>query len=126
MKTQQKNFFWDRVKSMEYAVNGFFKIMSESSIKVQITVCIIMSIVGFWVGITRVEWMFQLLCFGLVLSVEGLNTAIEEICDFIHPDYHKQIGLIKDMSAGSVVFAVLFSVIVGVIIYTPYILALFD
>jgi diacylglycerol kinase len=35
------------------------------------------------------------------MSVEGLNTAIEKMADFIHPD-HQRIGFIKDIAAGAV------------------------
>ena len=55
----------------------------------------------------------------LVVAVEGLNTAIEKIADFIHPDYHKKIGVIKDVSAGAVTFAAVIAAIIGGIIYIP-------
>ena len=42
-----------------------------------------------------------ILTIGLIMSLEGLNTAIEEIADFIHPEHHKKIGLIKDLAAGA-------------------------
>jgi diacylglycerol kinase (ATP) len=58
--------------------------------------------------------------FGLVLSIEGLNTAVEKIADFIHPDYHERIGFIKDIAAGAVFFAALTAIAVGCIIYFPY------
>ena len=54
-----------------------------------------MSIAGFYFGISKAEWIFQTFAIGLVLSVEGLNTAVEKIADFIHPDYHEKIGFIK-------------------------------
>ncbi len=50
------------------------------------------------------------------MSIEGLNTAAEEIADFVHPNFHAKIGLIKDIAAGAVFFA---AVIVGCIIYIP-------
>jgi len=53
------------------------------------------------------------------LVAESLNTAIEKIADFIHPEYHKQIGFIKDISAGAAFFAAIFAVIIGLIIYIP-------
>jgi len=55
----------------------------------------------------------------LVLAVEGLNTAVEKTADFIHPDYHKKIGFIKDISAGAVTFAALTAVAIGLFIYLP-------
>jgi diacylglycerol kinase (ATP) len=65
--------------------------------------------------------LFQTLAIGLVMSVEGLNTAIEKIADFIHPDYHERIGFIKDIAAGAVFFAGITAIVIGLIIYVPYI-----
>ena len=57
---------------------------------------------------------------GFVLSIESLNTSLEKICDFVHPDFNKKIGSIKDMAAGAVSFAVISSLIILLIIYYPY------
>jgi diacylglycerol kinase (ATP) len=54
-----------------------------------------------------------------VLSIEGLNTAVEKIADFIHPEYHEKIGFIKDIAAGSVFFAALTAMAVAGLIYVP-------
>ena len=59
------------------------------------------------------------LAIAIVLIAESLNTAIEKLADFIHPEHHKQIGRIKDISAGAAFFAAIFAVIIGFIIYIP-------
>jgi diacylglycerol kinase (ATP) len=56
------------------------------------------------------------------MSIEGLNTAVEKIADFIHPNYHERIGFIKDIAAGSVFFAALTAIAIGLIIYLPILL----
>ena len=61
-----------------------------------------------------------LVCFA-VLSAEMLNTAIEKICDFVHPDFSERSGLIKDISAGAVLLLAFVSVIIGLLIYPQYI-----
>ncbi|MNE58282.1 Prokaryotic diacylglycerol kinase [compost metagenome] len=53
------------------------------------------------------------------MSIEGLNTAVEKIADFIHPNYHERIGFIKDIAAGAVFFAAITAIIIGLIIYLP-------
>ena len=55
----------------------------------------------------------------MVMSIEGINTAIEEMANFIHPERHNKIGLIKDIAAGAVFIASLFASIIGLIIYLP-------
>ena len=54
-----------------------------------------------------------------VLSIEGLNTAVEKVADFIRPEYHERIGFIKDIAAGAVFFAAMTAIAIGIIIYIP-------
>lgn len=124
MKFEKDNtLFTGRLKSMVFALKGAFKLITtEHSVMVQSSLVIIMSLIGFYFEITRVEWMLQILAFGLVLAIEGLNTAVEKIADFIHPDYHERIGFIKDIAAGAVFFAALTAITIGAIIYIPYII----
>jgi diacylglycerol kinase (ATP) len=69
--------------------------------------------------------MLQFLAIGLVLVAEAANSAIEEVADFIHPEFHKKIGEIKDIAAGIPTFAALTSLIIAGIIYIPKILVFF-
>lgn len=117
---KDNTFFTGRLKSMGFAVNGAVKlIMTEHSVMVQFSIGILMILAGFYFKITPTEWMFQTLAMGMVLSIEGLNTAVEKIADFIHPDYSEKIGFIKDIAAGSVFFAALTAIAIGLIIYIP-------
>lgn len=116
----ESNFFLNRIKAVKYAAKGFWiLITSEKSIIAQVIIGILITIVGFIMNISATEWMFQIFSIGLVLVAESLNTAIEKMADFIHPNYHKQIGRIKDISAGAAFFAAIFAVIIGLIIYLP-------
>lgn len=94
-------------------------IKTEASIKVQLFIAIIITFAGFYFEISKTEWLAQLAMIGLVMSIEGMNTAVEYIADFIHPEYHKKIGLIKDVAAGAVFIAGIIAVIVAGIIYIP-------
>jgi diacylglycerol kinase (ATP) len=121
MEFQKDNsFFSGRLKSVSFAVKGAVKLITtEHSVMVQFFIGIIMTIVGFFMHITTTEWLFQTLAIGLVMSVEGINTAVEKIADFIHPNYHERIGFIKDIAAGAVFFAALTAILIGLIIYVP-------
>mgnify|MGYP005995707901 FL=1 len=94
-------------------------IKTEASIKVQLCITIVITFTGFYFEISKTEWMVQLAMIGLVMSLEGMNTAIEHIADFIHPEYHKKIGLIKDVAAGAVFIAAIIATIIAGIIYVP-------
>ena len=118
---KDETLFTGRLKSMGFALKGAFKLITtEHSVMVQSSLAVMMTLAGFYFGINRVEWMMQILVFGLVLSIEGLNTAVENIADFIHRDYHERIGFIKDIAAGAVFFAALTAIAIGCIIYFPY------
>lgn len=117
---RDKTFITGRIKSVRYTVIGAHKLITtEHSVMVQSSIAVLLVIAGFYFNISREEWMMQILATGLVLAVEGLNTAVEKICDFIHPEYHERIGFIKDIAGGAVLFAAMASIAVGLLIYVP-------
>lgn len=117
---QDKRFVSGRIKSVGFAVKGAYKLVTtEHSVMVQFSIMIVMIFAGFYFHISREEWMLQILAFGLVLSIEGLNTAVEKIADFIHPEFHDRIGFIKDIAAGAVLFAAFSAIAIGGLIYVP-------
>ncbi|OAD92646.1 diacylglycerol kinase [Aequorivita soesokkakensis] len=114
------SFLGKRLKGCGYAFKGALLLLrNEASIQVQAVIAIIMAFAGFYFEISAVEWMLQIFAIGLVMSIEGLNTAVEEIADFVHPDFHNKIGFIKDVAAGAVFFAAITAIIIGCIIYFP-------
>lgn len=118
---KDNRFISGRLKSLLFASRGaILLVKTEHSIISQLIIGIVLSIFGFVIGISKTEWMFQILAIGLVLCTEGINTAVEKVADFIHPNYHQKIGFIKDIAAGAVFFAALTAVIIGLIIYIPY------
>lgn len=121
---KDNRFVSGRLKSLVFAFKGAVKLITtEHSVMVQFSTAVVLTIAGFYFGISATEWLFQTLAIGLVLSVEGLNTAVEKIADFIHPEYHQKIGFIKDIAAGAVFFAAITAIIIGSIIYIPLIIA---
>jgi diacylglycerol kinase (ATP) len=120
MQNTKEPFIINRLKSVGFAFKGMLiLIKTEASIKIQVFIAIVVTIAGFYFDISATEWMFQTAMIGLVMSIEGVNTAVEYIADFIHPDHHPKIGLIKDISAGAVFIASIVAVIVAGIIYLP-------
>ena len=125
MKHRKENFITNRVYGAKYSVKGALILLkTEASIQVQFSIAVLVTCAGFYFNISSTEWMIQILAIGGVMAIEGLNTAIEEIADFIHPDYNQKIGLIKDVAAGAVFIAAFAGSLIGLIIYIPKILAL--
>ena len=116
----KESFIKSRFKGMGFALKGAFLLLkNEASIQVQVAIAIIVTIAGFYFHISSTEWMIQILTIAVVLSTEGLNTAIEEIADFIHPEQHPKIGFLKDIAAGAVFFTAIAACIIACIIYIP-------
>ena len=126
MKNPNDSFLKGRIRSMKFALKGMWLLMTtEDSIKAQLFFAVIAVILGFYFDISSTEWMLQSLAIGLVLVAEALNTAVEKVADFVHPDYHKKIGFIKDIAAGAPSFAALTSLVIAALIYIPKINLLF-
>ncbi|WCO02758.1 diacylglycerol kinase family protein [Psychroserpens ponticola] len=118
-----KEFIVGRLKSLKFAIKGcFLLITTEHSVMAQTSLFSIIVFLGFYFDISKQDWINQTLAMALVLGIEGLNTAVEKMADFIHPDFHSRIGFIKDIAAGAVTFAVLGAVTIFLIIYLPYFL----
>ena len=117
---KKEPFLINRLKSVGYAFRGALLLLkTEASLQIQFVIAILVTAAGFFFNISLNEWMVQFLAIGLVMSIEGVNTAIEEIANFIHPEHHNKIGLIKDIAAGAVFIASIFAVIIGFVIYLP-------
>ncbi len=66
-------------------------------------------------------WMLAAFSIGLVLALELVNTAVEELVDLLSPEYRKRAGRIKDLMAGAVLVAAIVSlVIAGGLLWTLF------
>ena len=126
MKNAKDSFIRGRLRSLKFAFKGAWLLLTtEDSIKVQVFMAVIVTVMGFYFDISNIEWMLQFLAIGMVLVAEALNTAVEKIADFVHPDFHAKIGFIKDIAAGAPTFAGIISLILAGFIYIPKINLLF-
>lgn len=100
----------------------FLLLWTESSIKIQFVIALMVTAAGFYFEISSTEWALQLIAIGMVMGTEGINTAIEKLSDYVQPNEDPKIGLIKDISAGAVMIVSIISSIVGLIIYVPKII----
>ena len=124
MNKTEESFLVNRIKSVGFAFKGMIHLLkTEASIKVQFSLALIMIALGIYFEISSIEWMLQTFAVSLVMSIEGLNTAVEKIADFIHPDHHPKIGIIKDIAAGAVFIASFAAITVSCLIYIPKFMA---
>ncbi|MDG1246342.1 MAG: diacylglycerol kinase family protein [Polaribacter sp.] len=126
MKNTKDSFLRGRLRSLKFALKGMWLLLTtEDSIKAQLFFGTVVVGFGLYFNISNTEWMIQSLIIGMVLVTEALNTAIEKLADFVHPDYHKKIGFIKDIAAGASSFAAFTALIVAGFIYGQRMIELF-
>ncbi|QZT37446.1 diacylglycerol kinase family protein [Halosquirtibacter xylanolyticus] len=116
---KQQNFSLSkRLESFKYAFNGLrVLIKEEHNARIHLFATILVVAAGFYYHISIGEWIAILLCIGLVISLEIINSAIENIADYVSPNKHEMIKKIKDLSAASVLVTAFISLIIGILIF---------
>lgn len=114
------------LKSFRYAFEGIFTgIKEEQNMKIHIAIMILVIIFGILLKISKVEWIICIALFGLVISMELINTAIENAVDLITKEKNKQAKIAKDVAAGAVLVSAIASAIIGLIIFVPKVILIF-
>jgi diacylglycerol kinase len=112
-----------QMNSFKYAFEGLFHaILTEPNFRIQLFILTLSIILGKIYQITRSDWSYLINSLGLLLVVEIMNTAIEEIMDQLIKHHHDGVKIIKDLSAAAVLitsFVVLSNLF---IIFVPKIL----
>lgn len=112
-------------KSLGYAISGIIQcIQKERNIKIHLVFMFLVIICGFLFRLSITEWLVCILLFGLVISLELVNTAIEAVVDLCTQEYHPLAKIAKDTAAGAVLISAIASVVIGLIIFVPKILSL--
>lgn len=111
-------------KSFIYAFNGLKIALSERNMRVHIVCALTAIILGFVLHISMMEWIIVLICIGLVIALEMINTAIEYLVDLVSPEFNEKAGKIKDIAAGAVLVISFFVLIVGGLIFCKHLLIL--
>ena len=118
--------FKKQLKSFTFAWKGILTCAGhEQNITFHLIAAIIVLAAGFCFGISRPEWMVVLLCIGTVIAAELFNSAIERLVDMVSPEWQKIAGEVKDIAAGAVLITAIAAAIVGMIVFLPYVIALF-
>ena len=104
------------LKSFTYAFKGLVYSLKQRNMKI-ILVCAIFTIASaLFLSVNSKEWCILLICIGLVISLEMINSAIENLVDLVSPDYNEKAGRVKDMAAGAVLVFSFISLIIGILI----------
>jgi len=115
-----------RLRSLNAALHGIRLVFHfEHNARIHITALVVAIVLGVFFNITRIEWIGIILCTGLVIVTEFINTSIERIVDIVVPEYSDKAKAIKDISAAAVLLASATAMLAGILIFIPYIFRLF-
>lgn len=114
------------LKSVGHAVQGIlFLFKAQYNIIYMIIIGVVAVVLTFVLKISKIETVIIIMTCFIVVILETMNTAFEKLIDKIHPKYDKRIGAVKDLLAGSVLFASIMAVIVGLVIFLEPITMIF-
>lgn len=113
------------LRSFRYAGRGILAAFSsENNCRIQVAVAVAVVGASFYLRLSPLEWAAIIICIGLVVGLEMVNSAIEKTCDRITREKDDYVRYIKDMAAGAVLWVSICSAAVGAIIFIPKILHL--
>jgi undecaprenol kinase len=113
------------LKSQRHAIDGILSIVkNERNFRIQLVVAMLVVLISFLLKISHSDWIAVGFLITLVLISEAFNSVIEALCDTISHEYRVNIKYAKDVSAGAVLVSAILSVILGLIIFMPYIIDL--
>lgn len=112
------------IKSFGFAIEGILAEFKKGrNFRIQVTIGIIAIIMGIILHISSSEWLDLFLVIPLVLILELVNTAVEELVDMVSPQIQEKAKIAKDVSAGAVLVASVGAICVGIIIFLPKLLS---
>lgn len=111
--------------SIKHSLHGIRHVFRhERNARIHLAVAVLAFLLGLELKVSAAELAAVFFAIIIVFLAEVFNTAIERTLDLVDGRENPRIKLIKDMSAGAVLIAATAALIVGVAIFTPYILEL--
>lgn len=110
------------LESFFYAFSGvLYGFFSERNLKIHLLAAVFILSLGYYYSLNRMEWALLIFTIFLVFIAETINTAIEKTIDLITSEYHPLAKSAKNLAAGAVLLSAINAIIMGVIIFGPYI-----
>lgn len=111
-------------KSFLFAIQGFrTAVATERNIKVMLAAGVCAVAAALALQIDLLSWAIILLCCGVVIMAELLNTALETVVDLVSPEFHPLAGRAKDIAAAAVWVLSCIVAVVGVLVFANAILS---
>lgn len=112
------------LKDAWHGVKFVFK--HEQNFRIQIFSALCVILAGWFFRLSKPEWILVIFLILSVVTLEFLNSAVEKFSDILKPRLDYQVEVVKDIMAGVVFLTSLGAIIIGVIIFWPHLIALFN
>ena len=124
--SEREPFSWAaRARSFGFAFRGVVTLLAtQHNAWIHAAATVVVVGVGVAIGVTRLEWALLVFAIALVWTAEGLNTALEWLCDVAAPEYNPLVKKAKDVAAAAVLLAAIGSALIGLLVFGPRLLAL--
>lgn len=108
------------VDSFSSAFRGLiFALKTQPNFKIMFAFAFLSVFVGFFLKITRLEFLIIILTIMVVFLCEMINTSIESVVDLVTEEWRENAKIAKDVSGGMVLLSVVFSFVIGLVIFLP-------
>lgn len=108
------------LKAIQIALRGIAVAwLQERHMKLHSCAALVVALLAWIAGVDAISWAVLMLCVGLVVGLELLNSALERLSNRVTMETDPLIRDAKDMSAAAVLAASLFAAIVGIILLGP-------
>lgn len=108
------------MKSIKYARAGArHAINTQRNLWIHFFVGLVVLAAALWINVTLLEMAILTLTIFGVITVELVNTALEEIVNILSPEIRAEAALVKNIAAAAVLAAALGAVLVGLFIFGP-------
>lgn len=112
-----------RARSFVHAGKGILLFLKTThNAWIHVLVSLIVLALAWYFSVSSIEWIMLVFAIGFVFVAEAFNTAIEIDIDLTSPEYHPYARDTKDVAAGAVLIASITAIIVGFIVFVPYVL----
>lgn len=118
----------NRILSFKYAFWGIETLFRETpNAVIQLVAAIAAILSGLFFHITNAEWLILILSIGGVLTMETINSALENLSDYASKkEMQPTIRKVKDLSAAAVLIMAIAALAIGLVIFLPRIIHLFS
>lgn len=113
--------------SFKFALEGiYFALKENQNLRIAFVGAIFTIILSILFKVSPFEMGILGVMILLVICAEMINSAIEQMVNLITTEHRQEAKIAKDVSAGMVLLTLIGSIIVGLLIFVPYILNYFN